>query len=188
MDDIGPHLALPETAREEMRQPLGPVVNESDLVLHLRKSDTLITVGDMVTLTLTAAGYPVALAVFDFKTKRDQTRDFRKRLQALPGDRILARNPPATITRELWDALESAMLRVNTGERVLLEVDGEEDLAAIPAILLAPDGAKVLYGMPDRGIVVVTVDKRSRRMARRLLDMLEAREGWTAGAPQSPDN
>jgi uncharacterized protein (UPF0218 family) len=188
MDDIGPHLALPEAAREEMRQPLGPVVTESDLVLHLRKSDTIITVGDMVTLTLTAAGYPVALAVFDFKTKRDKTRDFRERLKALPGDRVLARNPPATITRELWDAVESAVLRVNTGERVLLEVEGEEDLAAIPAILLAPEGAKVLYGMPDRGIVVVLIDKRSRRMARRLLDMLEPREGWATSAPPTPDN
>jgi len=174
----GPHLALPESAREEMREPLGPIIAESDLVLHLRKSDTIIAVGDMVTLTLVNEGYPVALAVLDYKTRRDEPRDFRERLQHLPGERVRARNPPATITRELWTELERAILKVNTGGRVVLEVEGEEDLAAIPAILLAPDGAKVLYGMPDRGIVVVSVDKRGRRMAKRLLDLLEPTEGW----------
>ncbi len=173
-----PHLSLPESARDEMRLPLGPVVAESDLVLHLRKSDTIIAVGDMVTLTLANAGYPVALAVFDYKTKRWEERDFRWHLDKLPGDRARARNPPATITKELWTELERAILKVNNGGRVLLEVDGEEDLAAIPAILLAPEGAKVLYGMPDRGIVVVLVDKRHRRMARRLLDLLEPKDGW----------
>jgi len=183
---IGPHLSLPESARDGMRQPLGPVIAESDLVLHLRKSDTIITVGDMVTLTLVNAGYPVALAVFDFKTRRWEERDFRWHLEKLPGDRARAQNPAATITRGLWTQLERAMLKVNTGGRVLLEVEGEEDLAAIPAILLAPDGAKVLYGMPDRGIVVVTVEKRSRRMAKRLLDLLEPREGWDLAASR-PD-
>lgn len=184
MASAGPHLALPETAREAMRKPLGPVIAGSALAGHVRPTETIITVGDMVTLTLADAGYPVALAVFDYVTKRDDRQDFRERLERLSGERARARNPPATITKELWDALEAAIVKVGSGKRVLLEVVGEEDLAAIPAILLAPDGAKVLYGMPDRGIVVVTVDKRRRRMARRLLEMLEPREGWPAHAPR----
>ena len=178
MSGTGPHLSLPDPARDAMREPLGPVIPESDLVLHVRRSDTIITVGDMVTVTLVNAGYQVALALFDFKTKRNDHRDFRERLQNLPGDRARAKNPPATITKELWTRLEDAILKVNTGGQVLLEVDGEEDLGALPVIILAPDGAKVLYGMPDRGIVVVTVDKHTRRMAKRLLDLMEPREGW----------
>jgi len=178
MSEPGPHLSLPDLARDAMREPLGPVVSESDLVLHLGRTDTIIAVGDMVTLTVHGAGYPLALAVFDFKTRRDDLRDFRERLEKLPGDRVRARNPPATITRELWAALEEAMLRVGAGGRVLLEVEGEEDLAAIPAIILAPEGARVLYGMPGKGIVVVTVNRHSRRMARSLLGLLEPRAGW----------
>jgi uncharacterized protein (UPF0218 family) len=178
MSDTGPHLSLPQSAREAMREPLGPVILESDLVLHVRKSDTIIAVGDMVTLTLVNAGYQVALAVFDYKTRRTDTRDFRERLQRLQGDRVRARNPPAIITQELWAAVGNAILKVNTGGRVLIEVEGEEDLAALPAIILAPDDSKVLYGMPGRGIVVVTINKQARRMARRLLDMMEPQEGW----------
>ncbi|MBM4249306.1 MAG: DUF359 domain-containing protein [Euryarchaeota archaeon] len=186
MDDIGPHLALPESAREDMREPLGPVIAESDLVLHVRRTDTLIAVGDMVTLTLADAGYRLALAVFDYKTLRDDRRDFRQRLGELQGERARARNPPATITKELWAELETAMFKVNTGGQVLLEVEGEEDLAAIPAILLAPDGAKVLYGMPGRGIVVVTANKAGRAGARRLLRMLSPRNGWKDGRARHP--
>jgi uncharacterized protein (UPF0218 family) len=180
MSGTGPHLALPEAAREAMREPLGPVIATGDLPSHVRRSDTLIAVGDMVALTLLDAGYDVALAVFDYKTQRCDGRDFRERLQGLPGERARARNPPATVTAGLWEALEGAMLRVESGGRVLLEVEGEEDLAAIPAILLAPAGAKVLYGMPGRGMVVVTVDGRSRQRAGRLLGMLEPRDGWKA--------
>jgi hypothetical protein len=176
----GPHLALPEAAREAMREPLGPVIAAGDLPAHVRRTDTIIAVGDMVTVTLFDAGYEVALSVFDYKTMRSDERDFRERLQGLPGERALARNPPATVTGELWEALERAMLRVAAGGRVLLEVEGEEDLAAIPAIMLAPGGAKVLYGMPGRGIVVVTVDSRSRQRAGRLFRMLEPRDGWKA--------
>jgi uncharacterized protein (UPF0218 family) len=181
MPFAGPHMALPESAREAMRKPLGPVVAARELSDHLRQSDTIITVGDMVTVTLAEAGHPVALAVFDYVTKRDDRRDFKSRIQALDGERARARNPPATVTKELWESLEAAMLNVKDGGRVLLEVEGEEDLAAIPAILLAPAGAKVLYGLPDRGIVVVTVDRPSRRAALRLLGLLEPR-GWTAPA------
>ncbi len=59
-----------------------------------------------------------------------------------------------------------------------IEVDGEEDLAAIPAILMAPEGARVLYGMPGRGMVVVIVDSSARSKAKALLDLMEPREGW----------
>jgi uncharacterized protein (UPF0218 family) len=178
MPHIGPHLSLPETSREAMREPLGPVVLENDLVLHLKRSDTIITVGDVVTITIVDAGYHLSMALFDYKTLRDQERDFCQRLQVIEGERVRVHNPPATITAELWTAIKSAMLKVNAGGRVLMEVDGEEDLAALPAIMMAPDGAKVLYGMPGRGIVVVTIDKHRRKAAKRLLDLMEPKEGW----------
>jgi uncharacterized protein (UPF0218 family) len=175
---IGPHLSLPVEAREAMRRPLGPVILGVNLGLHLKRSDTIVTVGDMVTLTLVDDGYPVAMALFDFKTLREEGEDFRERLGKIKGDRTRVRNPPATITKDLWDALAVAYEKVKGGERVLLEVEGEEDLAALPAIMLAPDGAKVLYGMPGRGIVVVSCNRASRRLARGLLELMEPRDGW----------
>ena len=51
-------------------------------------------------------------------------------------------------------------------------MDGEEDLATLPAIKLCENGAKVIYGMPDRGIVVVDVDQQAKERANKLLEMM----------------
>lgn len=173
-----PHLILPDSAREAMRVPLGPVVQEAQLAPLLKGASTLICVGDMVTLTLVRAGYDISLALFDYKTKRSEERDFREILHGMEGDWVHVSNPPAMITRELWEAIRKAIAGVKAGKNVRVEVEGEEDLAAIPAIILAPEGARVLYGMPDRGIVVVTVDPKARERARALLETMEPREGW----------
>lgn len=176
--ETAPHLFLPDDAREAMRIPLGPVVQEAQLAPLLKGAGTLICVGDMVTLTLVNAGYDISLAIFDYKTKRNEERDFRERLRRMEGEWVHVRNPPAMITRELWEALRKAIAGIKAGKKVLMEVEGEEDLAAIPAIIMAPEGARVLYGMPDRGIVVVTVDPEARGRARALLETMEPREGW----------
>jgi hypothetical protein len=161
-----------------MRVPLGPVIQDSGLKEHLEGVKVLVAVGDMVTATLLDAGYDVSLAVFDFKTKRTQERDFHRRLGNIPGKRLHAKNPPATVTLELWKALQTAFLLVGTGQRVGIEVEGEEDLAAIPAIIMAPKGARVLYGMPGKGMVVVKVDEDSQKNAGALLGLMKPREGW----------
>jgi uncharacterized protein (UPF0218 family) len=76
------------------------------------------------------------------------------------------RNPSWEITVDLWRAIGEAF---KTGDRVLIEVQGEEDLAALACIAMAPDGSAVLYGLPDRGVVVVKASARARGQA---LDIL----------------
>ena len=44
-------------------------------------------------------------------------------------------------------------------------VDGEEDLAVIPLVIAAPDGAIVLYGQPHQGVVLRTVDCAAKETA-----------------------
>jgi len=62
---------------------------------------------------------------------------------------------------------------LSAGEPVMIEVDGEEDLAALPAIVAAPDGASVVYGQPGEGMVRVAVTPESRAEARELFEALD---------------
>ena len=75
-------------------------------------------------------------------------------------------NPPSTISDSLWKAIESSFSNKNNTR---ITVKGEEDLAALAVISLAPKGAKVIYGMPDRGMVVVDVNQQEKKRANNFL-------------------
>jgi uncharacterized protein (UPF0218 family) len=48
-------------------------------------------------------------------------------------------------------------------------VDGEEDLAVFPLILILPDSSVILYGQPNEGVVFCEVDSALRKKAEELL-------------------
>jgi uncharacterized protein (UPF0218 family) len=48
-------------------------------------------------------------------------------------------------------------------------VDGEEDLAVIPLVIAAPNGAIVLYGQPHQGVILRRVDFEAKKTARHFL-------------------
>jgi len=77
------------------------------------------------------------------------------------------RNPAATITAEAWNAISRAVRGEKT---VKVEVEGEEDLLALPAIICAPQGSVVVYGQPGEGVVAVRVTRNKKAEARRLVD------------------
>ena len=52
-------------------------------------------------------------------------------------------------------------------------MDGEEDLAVLPAVILAPQGAIVIYGMPNTGLVIITVNDEHRRNALAIVEKME---------------
>ena len=75
-------------------------------------------------------------------------------------------NPAGTLTRDAWVALDEAF---KSASRVRIEVIGEEDLTALAAIDLAPEGTVVLYGQPDAGVVLVRADADAKARVRDIL-------------------
>jgi hypothetical protein len=47
-----------------------------------------------------------------------------------------------------------------SAEEKVMKIEGEEDLLALPAIMLAPLGAVVVYGLRNKGAVVVKVSEK----------------------------
>ncbi|MFP4627759.1 MAG: GTP-dependent dephospho-CoA kinase family protein [Halobacteriales archaeon] len=162
-------LRLPESARGAFKAPIGPVFAEAAELLATADRP-LVAVGDVVAATLVDAGVRPAVMVVDGRTERAPVDESVAAAVAGVGTTVRATNPPATITRSLVEALASA-LRADGPTRVV--VDGEEDLAVLPAVLLAPTGATVVYGQPGEGMVAVAVTPSARETAERLLDRLE---------------
>lgn len=162
-------LDLPKSLRSDLKEPLGPLYTDTEQLLGAA-SEPLVAVGDIVTYHLLEAGYTPAVALVDERTKRAEVdQEIREAVGGFDR-RHTIENPPATITRALLDALVAAIEASGT---TLIVVDGEEDLAALPAVLAVPAGASVVYGQPDEGMVLVTADETARERCRELIEQMD---------------
>lgn len=159
---------LPDRLRPRLSAPLAPVLTTERAVAALRNAPCVVSVGDVVTLMCLDHGILPRVACVDFKTKRGPPGfpELRAKLAAASIETRRVTNPAATITDDLWRAIERAL----RGSRpVAIEVVGEEDLAVLPALALAPAHAAVVYGQPGKGAVVLTVTDATRELARGIL-------------------
>lgn len=161
---------LPDALRAALAKPLGPVLPGKEAAERARLAPVLASVGDVTTSTMLGEDVVPRVMVVDNRTRRGSVA-FSVREQVPPGTPIVqVPNPPARITEELWQACATAMA---SRDPTLIEVDGEEDLATLPCVLLAPNKAIVAYGQPDQGIVLLTVDDAARARVRALLNQME---------------
>jgi len=167
-------LRLPAALRDAFKEPLGPVYEDAPTLLA-DAGRPVIAVGDVVTAHLREAGHAPAVAVVDGMTKREPVSEEVATALSDGDGRVPVENPAGTLTVELLVALREA---VAAAEPSVLHVTGEEDLATLPALVLAPDGASVVYGQPDEGMVAV--DAREARAEAR--DLLGQMDGDTARA------
>ncbi len=165
-------LDLPEALRAELKDPVGPVYTDAAALLEAA-GRPLVAVGDVVTDHLLRETIPdVALVVgMTKRTALDEEVD-----RSGFDREVRVENPAATLSADLLEALVEAL---GSEERTVIVVDGEEDLAAVPAIAVAPDGTSVVYGQPDEGMVHVRVDPETRAAMREFLARME---GDRAGA------
>lgn len=170
---------LPATLRPELKEPLGPLYTDADELLAAA-TDPIITVGDMVTYHLLEAGRVPDVALVDERTERTAVEtDVWNAITGFDREQTVT-NPPATLTSDLLRTLQEAIDRADR-ETTLIVVDGEEDLATLPALVAAPSGASVVYGQPQEGMVLVTVDLTATDRARDLLSRMdgETRRLWS---------
>ena len=157
---------VPEDKREIFKERLGSELKESELINH--KDTKMITVGDVVSLTMRRNGIRPILSVYDGYTERCEMTDFAALVEG--EEKEVVANPAGTITDELDDAVRNAL---TAGTTDLIRVEGEEDLALMPCILHAPEGTEIVYGWPGKGMMVITTDGTIRKRIEELWNMME---------------
>ncbi len=162
-------LELPAAMRAELKEPMGRLYEDADDLLAAA-GRPVVAVGDVVTYHLVAAGHTPAVALVDDRTEREAVgEEISEGIGGFDEERSVE-NPPGTLTDALLAALGTAAAADGT---TLLRVEGEEDLAALPALLAVPLGAAVVYGQPGEGMVLVTADEPARERARDLLSRMD---------------
>ena len=152
--------------KPEMAHELKDTENEIYLEspVFLKKTEYIATIGDICTIKIFEQIREPNLAIVDLKTKRNISLDNNqlKTIMKIGINKIEVENPPGSISNQMWKAIESSFSNENNTR---ITVKGEEDLATLAVISMAPKGAKVIYGMPDRGMVVVDVNQQSKKRA-----------------------
>ena len=162
-------LVLPDKDRQLFKEPLGTELYDSDLeTFHAQTS--LITVGDVVSLTFRKHGIRPFLSIYDGMTERRGMTEFASLVENEEKDVVI--NPAGMITRQL---VESIRVRIE-GSGGLIKVDGEEDLALMPVILMAPIGSDIVYGWPGKCMMRITTDESIRTKIEQLMFKMEEAE------------
>ena len=162
-----PGKRIPEGKRDLFKEPLGVELDEAELEQH--NAEKMITVGDVVSLTVRRNGMVPLLSIYDGFTERHEMTGFAAYVESHGLEERVVDNPAGSVTRELEDAIRNAI----TGDAGIIRVEGEEDLAVMPCILHAPDGYDIVYGWPGRGMMCVTTDERIRKRVKELWNKME---------------
>jgi len=173
-------LLLPDELRSVLKEPLGKLCRGDGLDCvramekDLERAKKLVAVGDMTAYYLLKAGIVPDLLIVDNKTKRlpvsDQVLDEldHKGYKTVP-----VQNPAATLSSDLMDLIQESM---QGGEKIKIIVEGEEDLATLPAILYSPLGSAVVYGQPNEGSVLVDVTAEKKLHIKELMKRMIVEE------------
>jgi uncharacterized protein (UPF0218 family) len=102
--------------------------------------------------------------------KRDEISLLKERVEGMNGEMVVVSNPPGRITPGLVDEARKAMKRKR---RTKMLVKGEEDLAALVCVALAPSGTCLVYGLPGEGMVLVKIDRETSTRAKSLIYAME---------------
>lgn len=174
---------LPVELRKRLKKPFGipifgnkkEVVEKFKQFLQRKKFKKIITVGDYCSLAL-----PSDVKIFDGKIKRKkinpalclklsskQNRQICKIFFLTPakGGALRCSNPRGTIQREVWLIIKKAL---KNNKNVFVE--GEEDLLAIPAVLLAGKNTAVVYGLPNKGVCLIEISAKAKKIFKEILN------------------
>lgn len=156
LDYFSKILVLPDHLRQSLREPFGELVTSYDTRV-VNDYTFLIAVGDVVVSNLINNRFIPDISIFDLKTKKKKISD-KKILDILPKHTIELRNNPGEIRSEVVKFIDKSFDQlIEKHEIVAIKIIGEEDLLALPSIILAPLGSIVMYGLRDEGGVAVRV-------------------------------
>ena len=175
-------LHLPDTEKQSLRRPFDTLLYGSQTHLAwaafqakkiITKTKPLITiaVGDIAIVSLLQQNLHLQLAIADLKTKRQQIFSGLGKLGLHSTATHKAINPASTLTptliRSLKLGIKQSLITPQSTQSIL--VDGEEDLAVLPAILLSPLNTAIFYGQPNQGLVYIRVTEKCKQKALSLL-------------------
>jgi GTP-dependent dephospho-CoA kinase len=163
---------ISEELRKRLKEPLGELLPDKKATkaailsrLHGSKkdpSDIVVSIGDRTTRKMHEFSIQANLEIIDGKERRNPVEKFPYEGNA--SRYLKAINQPGGISSDLLSALRKSLDLISKKSElpVRIEVEGEEDLAALPVMAFFPPETTVLYGQPGLGLVIARAKGKSR--------------------------
>jgi pantetheine-phosphate adenylyltransferase len=183
--DLEQAVHMPANLDSELKEPMGTLFpgpeDTPEVAIQAAVeaipvfSPCLVAVGDVTVNALLEIGWVPDVGIVDGLTKRIAW-DGELDTSSFVGQ-LTCENPPGQLTPDLLECADLALEFAfsEEGGPILVEVEGEEDLAPILIHLLAPLGTVVLYGQPSAGVVLRVTDESTKARCRALLNAFEVR-------------
>ena len=164
-------LTLPEDLRSKLKIPLGNLVLETnpkqnEIIKEAYGNAITITVGDATTEKLLKMGLTPFLQIIDGQEKRVKR-------PVLESDSITTnldcKNNAGEISENSILTIKSAF---ESKPPIRITVDGEEDLLVIPVCLYAPENCIVMYGQPNKGLVIVHINQEIKDKVQKIVNSM----------------
>jgi cytidyltransferase-like protein len=156
------NLVLPENLRSILQKPWGKIINDIPQNIDGQK---IIVVGDATAQKFNEKNINQFLSIVDFLIQRKVKFNQVSELGFSTQEVLQVKNPHGIVTVELFTAVESAF---NLKQKTIILIDGEDDLAVLPVLLIAPLGFSIFYGQPGQGLVQVMVTEENKEKAYQL--------------------
>jgi pantetheine-phosphate adenylyltransferase len=163
--------SITESLREDLRVPKSKIFEgdnptvTKDIIAYLKekKFDRVVCVGDEVSYDLLQNGFKPRNVIVDGKVNRIQV-EYLDDIVKHYSNRFSVTNKPGTIAKEVWKTLKDAL-----NQESVIVVEGEEDLLAIPTVLIADVSTVIIYGQPGRGKVIIENNEERKEVWRKRL-------------------
>jgi uncharacterized protein (UPF0218 family) len=156
-------MKMTKKAWDRMQERIGLLITGKipvpyQILKQMIEDEEVIAIGDVVAENITKVGIEPAMIIVDGKSMR------KERETNIEYD-IVVKNPASEVTDELIAAIRKGYKRIF--------VEGEEDLASLPAILYADENSLVVYGQPSEGIMVIRPTEENKEKVRKTLELFE---------------
>jgi uncharacterized protein (UPF0218 family) len=134
--------------------------------IETEKPSLIISVGDVVSHNMIENKIFPGVLIVDNKVMRKPIRP----ITVNADQTIYAKNPSGRITDQAWAAIREA-IEQNGQTRVM--IDGEEDLLTLAVVMAAPENSLVVYGQPNKGIVIINVTEETKKRMHSIIDEMK---------------
>lgn len=171
-------IILPDRLRNTLKKPLGERV-ENFAVFRKKRSHLLISVGDASTINLISHDIYPDIIILDgmIQKKKVFTQDQIRKLVGTEYSFIHTTSLAGMITTDLTHSLTRAMNgHISHKNKTVIFIRGEDDLAVLPSVYIAPLLSHVVYGQPPfkgrsakPGMISMTVTEDTKKKIGKLL-------------------